>query len=320
MGNVLLIVLVVFAAVIALLRSLPWLFCSMGEARKKKGDASAAERWFLRALSFEERIQNTIGHPTRGVAIVSCTLGFFYHDKHRTDEAAAMFNRAIDIYAAMGRVDDSAPVYGSLGKLYLDTGALDPAQEALTKALEIYSRRSHADEAIERLGILLDLVAEKKGEPPTSTTYTNDKFGFSFVIPARWMKQRLVGQFTSTGGQIAVSHASHHATLNVAAGPPDRPEWSNMQARANALASYLATAQGRIGGLDIQTSALLGGEMNTVSAEYNARAEVNGVMRKRRHGLVSAIHGGLEYVVQWSAESDLEDQTREIIASFIFST
>jgi tetratricopeptide (TPR) repeat protein len=235
-------------------------------------------------------------------------------------DAIVMFRRAIKLYTEDGRINDAAPVYASLGKVYFDDGDLEPAQEALQQALTIYRRRSDAQEAITTIVALLDLIAERRQKSDKPSTYTNAEYGFSFVIPAGWLKQRLVQQFSTTGGQIAISHNTHRATFNVSVGPPDRPEWTAKEARASAVRAFLTRAPGRIGSIAITTTIAVGGESNTVSAEYETETEIRGVTRRRRDGLMSVIHNGLEYALQWSAERDLEEQVKGIIDSFKFET
>ena len=60
----------------------------------------------------------------------------------------------------------------------------------------------------------------------------------------------------------------------------------------------------------------IGGEANVVIVEYATQALVGGQMRQRKNGLVSVVHNGLEYTLQWSAEREYEDQARAIIQSF----
>lgn len=319
MENVLLIIIVICAAIFALRRGVPGLFCSQGYAHQDRGEYEAAEQWFLKALSFEKATQK-ITSQRRGVAIVCTNLGLLYHHQRRIDEAAKMLTTAIDIYSDLGRVDDSAPVYGSLGKLYFDNGDLQLAEDALNKALTIYRRRLHAQEAIDTTTALLDLISERRQNTDEPSKYMNTEYGFSFIIPAGWVKQRLVQQFSSTGGQVAISHKTHSATFNVSVGPPDRPEWRAKEARARAAREYLANAPGRSGSVAIATSMAVGGEPNTVSAEYETETDIRGVTRRRRDGLISIIHNELEYALQWSAERDLEEQAKGIIDSFKFKT
>src|SRR5262249_62034437 len=90
-------------------------FCSFRAfACENRRDYDGAERWLLRALRLEKAMQRIAGQ--RGVAVVSASLGFVYHHQRRVEEAAAMFQRAIDIYARIGRVDDAAPVYAGPGQ------------------------------------------------------------------------------------------------------------------------------------------------------------------------------------------------------------
>lgn len=154
----------------------------------------------------------------------------------------------------------------------------------------------------------------------TPSTYIDTKYPFSFLIPPGWLKQKLVQQFSSTGGRVAISHQTHAATLNVSAGTPDRPEWSSREERARAVKEYVQKMPKRIGTFEVRTSDTVAGQRNVVAAEYETETNVRGVRSRRRNGFVSIIHRDLEYTLQWSAEDKLEDQTRKILDSFTFTT
>lgn len=317
MENVLLIILVSAAAIFALRRGVPGLFFSQGYAYQDRGKYEAAERRFLKALSFEKSLQRVTGKGL-GVAHVCSSLGFLYHRQMRIQEAISMFSTAIKIFTDHHRINESAPIYASLGKVYFDNGDLQLAEDALNKALAIYSSRTAAQEAINTTTALLDLISERRQVADQPSKYVNVEYGFSFTIPSEWLKQRLVNQFSGTGGQVAVSHRSHKATFNVSVGPPDRPELRSKEARAKAVKDYLTQVPGRIGSVAVTTSAAVGRESNTVSAEYETETDIRGVTKRRQDGLISIIHNGLEYALQWSAERDLEKQVKVIIDSFKF--
>lgn len=247
-------------------------------------------------------------------------MGLHYHKKRKIQNAVDMFKRAIDVYTDLGKINDTAPVYASLGKVYFDNGDLDLAESALQQALTIYKCRPHAQEAIKTITALLDLISEQRQNTDKPSKYENTKYGFSFTIPAGWVRQRLLQPFISTEGQIAISHKTHRATFNVSAGPPDRPEWREKETRARAVRDFLTKAPRRIGSVEVTTSASVGGELNTVFAEYETEIDIRGVSRRRRNGLISIIHNGLEYAIQWSAEPDFEEQVKGIIDSFKFES
>lgn len=265
-----------------------------------------------RAVSVEEYEKTAL------TALGYSNLGLHYHKKRRVQDAIGMFKQAIEIYTDLGQINDTAPVYGSLGKVYFDNWDLDLAEDALKQALTIYKRRPHAEEAIRTITALLGLIAERRQSCNERCTYTNTTYGFSFIIPAGWLKKKLVQQFSITGGQIAISHKTHRATFNVSVGPPDRSEWTEREARAIAVRDYLRSVPERIGDIEVNTSISVGAESNTVSAEYET--DVGHASRKRLSGLISIIHNGLEYAIQWSAERDFKEQVKEITNSFKFET
>lgn len=305
-------------AVVGVRRGLPGFFCSKGYSHQGKGDIDLAERWFLKALRFEEIIRGLTGER-KGLAIVRTSLGHLYHAQGRLDEAVDMFLKAIDVYSDGGGSDDLAVVYGSLGKAYLDRGDMELAETALNEALSIYSRRRDAQEAIDTIAASLDLVAESRQSPIVATTYENRQYGFTFAIPPEWVTQRLVEQFVSNGGQVAVSHRTHRATFNVSVGPPDHPALVAQERRARAAMEYLRTVPGLVGTVDLTTSSPLGGETNSACAKYTTEARVAGVKRRRTNGFISTISNGIEYVIQWSAEQGFESQVQGMIQSFTFT-
>ncbi len=246
--------------------------------------------------------------------------GFRYHKQRKMQEAIDMFKRSIEIYVDIDRINDTAPVYGSLGKTYFDNGDLDLAESSLNEALKVYKHRPNAYEAIDTINALLQLISERRQDTGSQSVYKNIEYDFSFTIPIGWLKQKLVKEFLSTGGQVAISHKSHKATFNVSVGEPDRKEWITKESRANAVRAFLDQSPGRIGGVAVSTAKTIGGESNTVCAEYMDQQEIRGVSIKRKNGLISIIRNGIEYTFQWSATHEYEDQVKGIIASFRFET
>lgn len=244
--------------------------------------------------------------------------GLLLHGQRRTEEARRAFDRAIEIYNQTGQEGAAAPVYGSLAKLLFDIGELDAAETALNRARELYSNRLDARDAMRHIEALAGLISERRQPLPGLTSYSDNKYHFTFVIPAGWLRQKLVPEFESTGGRIAVSHNSHAATLNISAGPPDRPSWSSKDARARDATEYVRKISGRVGGLDVRTSDSFDGEENAVVVEYEIEADVHDERRRRKAGFISVIHRDIEYVFQWSAERDLETDVRQVISSFHF--
>lgn len=290
-------IMAAFLVINAVIRGIPGFFCSRAISHQDHGEYEAAEHWFLKALSFENGVQRITGQEIR-VAHICSSIGFLYHQQMKIQEAINMFSTAIKILTDRHRVDESAPVYASLSKVYFDKGDLQLAEDALDKALNIYRRRTGVQEAIDTATDLLNQISERRQGPSEATQYTNSEYGFSFTIPAEWLKQRLLDQFLSTGGQVAISHRSHKATPNVSVGPPDRPEWRAKETRAGAVRDFLIRAPGRIGDVAVSTSTPVSGESNTVSAEYETETDIHCVTIRRRDGLISIIHNGLECVLQ----------------------
>ena len=245
--------------------------------------------------------------------------GLALHENHEMEPAREAFERAIGMYAGVGRIAESAPVYGCLGKLLFDAGDLDASERALTEALALYQNRFDAGDEISAAKSLLSLISERRQCSDQSYTYVDDQYPFSLIIPPQWVRQELVHQFSSTGGRVAISHISHAATLNVSAGRPDRPEWASKSARASFVNDYVRNVDGRVGHFDVRTSEAVAGEANAVIAEYQIEVIVRGKPRRRQAGFISIMHQRVEYVMQWSAERHLESQTLGIISTFAFN-
>jgi len=243
-------------------------------------------------------------------------LGMTYHQDRRIEEATQMYQRAITLYTECGREADVAPAYASLGKLYFDTDALELAEQQLLEARPRFARQMGARDAVARTDAILQLIAERRQASNVDTRYSDALFHFTLTIPPDWVKQSLVGQFAQTGGRVAISHTSHAATFNVSVGPPDKPAWLAAEPRSRAATEYVRNIAGRVGPLTTVDATPIGGEANAVIVEYETQAPVGRQMRQRKNGLISVVHNGLEYTLQWSAEREYEDQARAIIQSF----
>jgi Tetratricopeptide repeat len=243
-------------------------------------------------------------------------LAMTHHQDRRIEEAIQMYQQAIRLYTECGRETDAAPAYASLGKLYFDTGALDLAEQQLMKARPRFAQQMGARDAAARTDAILQLIAERRQASNVDTRYSDALFHFTLTIPPGWVKQSLVGQFAQTGGRVAISHTSHAATLNVSVGPPDKPAWLAAEPRSRAATEYARNIPSRIGPATTVDPTPIGGEANVVIVEYATQALVSGQMRQRKNGLISVVHNGLEYTLQWSAEQEYEYQARAIIQSF----
>lgn len=314
MEKILLVALFVAAAVFYLRRSIPGALLARGNAHQERGELEAAERSFLQVLAFENAIRRLTG-ARYDVALASSRLGFLYHRQRRIEDAERMFTAALGIHTALGRAIDAARIRAALGKLHFDNGDLARAAQELNEALAVYARRADAPEAIATIHALLQSISERLDGATAEHTYTHPQYGFSFTIPAGWVAQRLDPRFATADGQVSVSHKTHTANLNVSVGPTDLQD---VRLRGDALRDHVAALPERIGEFEVKTGTV-GGEPNTVGAEYTARLVIQGVPVIRRSGLTSVVHGGLEYCVQWSAMTDREDDVQVILSSFRFA-
>ena len=245
-----------------------------------------------------------------------------HHQERRIEEAISEFKRGVSLYKDAARSNDAAPAYASLGKIYFDIGELNLAEENLKTASTLYERRRDGrehNEAIDAIEVLFALIAERRRLVDDSGVYHDSRYSFSFCIPPGWLKQKLVPEFVNSGGRAAISHKTHAATFNISAGALDRPEWSFPEVRVVAAQDLLLKTTGLVGGVNVKTLVPVSGEENVVIAEYYTRATMAGVERRRNNGLVSILHNGVEFVVQWSAEAEYEGQVRDMLESFKFT-
>ena len=149
--------------------------------------------------------------------------------------------------------------------------------------------------------------------------YRDKKFRFTVDIPDGWVKQGAIFGFFLTGGRAAFAHKSRGATVNVSVGELDRPEWQDQQRRAEGVTDFLMRAPHQIGQVRIRTDHEVAEEPNTVWAEFIETASIaGGATSEHKAGFIAAVHGGSEYVIQWSAQPEFENETQLIIESFKF--
>lgn len=245
--------------------------------------------------------------------------GLAHHNDRRQAEAAAMFTRAIDLYREASRTVDAAPVYASLGKLHFDFNELDLAEKNLQEALRLFEEWPRAHEEIKTASLLLDMVWAKRRLNQVANRYVDPVYGFSLLIPADSGPQKLVSEFANSGGRAAFSHKTNAATLNVSVGVLVERELRLPEVRVvSAREHLLKNSPNRVSGVTAQVSVPVGGETNVITAEYDTRNLIGQEYRQRRNGFVSAVHEGDEYVIQWSAETVHEPETREIVKSLSF--
>ena len=175
--------------------------------------------------------------------------------------------------------------------------------------------------AVSIVGIIL-IRRYSRSQEVEDTTYRNDRYHFSFTIPRNWERRPLVREFTATGGQVAIAlrrRGRHfNATFNVSVGPLDRPEWKDKEVRAAASREFVVSSEPQHLHLTVTTSDTIGGEGNTVCVEYRRRGILDGQPTEDRNGLISILHNGFEYAIQWGASPDFEHAVKAVIASFTF--
>lgn len=239
------------------------------------------------------------------------------HAARQIPEAIDLFTRAINLYEAAGQATAAAPLYASLGKLHFDVNEFDQAEQNLIRAQVLYRSWRKAGDALAATARILDLIAERRQNLDAPRSYRDPSC--SFDIPPNWANQKLQPSFVRGGGRIAISHRSHAATFNLSVGRLEEPEYQLPEVRAAAVKTFVSKIPHRIGDIEVRTFVPIDGENNVVVAEYDTGTLVWEAVRQRRNGFLSIVHDGLEFALQWSAESDNEGETRGIVASFRFA-
>jgi hypothetical protein len=244
--------------------------------------------------------------------------GVSCHNRREMQEAIEAYNKALSLSNSPEDFD-AARIHACLGKVYFDMGDMVRASGHLNLARNAYSKYPEEVSAAKSVSILLDLIRQRREVSELPISFHDPLFGFSFDIQPGWVKQPLSATFSRTGGRIAVSHFSHAATFNVSAGVLDRPEWCLLEVRASSVEDFVRPIPGRVSEVEVDTTTPIAGEENVVIAEFDARHEIAGHPRVRKHGFLSIFHKGTEYVIQWSAEPQLQAETRQMISSFKFN-
>ena len=140
------------------------------------------------------------------------------------------------------------------------------------------------------------------------TDYVDPEFHFTLRIPGGWRQAALVPRFRSTGGRLALT-ASNGAVFNVSCGAPDPAMPSDKIARVERAREFLAQSVPAVVGPPLRdVTTPISGEMNV------ARAEISTV--QGFHGLISILHEGIEYVLQYGGNERTRSQVEMLIASF----
>ncbi len=131
--------------------------------------------------------------------------------------------------------------------------------------------------------------------------------GFVLTIPSTWHATLPQREFAASEGHLSIAHNSNPATLNVRVGALEKPEHESQTVRLDLLHHWTQKAGFTRLQLDMNPFA---GEVNAIKGRW---LEGNQVA-----GLISAVHEGREYVIQWRTGMHYSDLPEIIIASFRF--
>lgn len=138
--------------------------------------------------------------------------------------------------------------------------------------------------------------------------YVDPVFHFHLEIPPKWRRMALVPEFQSTGGRIALAHPDG-AVFNVSCGPLDPGIPEDKIARAVLAAKYLAQS------VAFAIATPLRDVTTEIPGEDNvARVEV--ATRQGFEGLISILHHGVEFTLQYQGNDDTRPQLEALITSF----
>jgi len=146
------------------------------------------------------------------------------------------------------------------------------------------------------------------GDMPEYRDYIDPEFRFSLRVPGSWRQTSLVPQFQSTGGRIALAR-SGGAMFNVSCGAPDPGTPTDKIERVERARVFLAQSVPGVVAAPLRDVATeMSGEANV------ARAEVSTV--QDFYGLISILHKGIEYTLQYSGNERTRSEIEALIASF----
>jgi hypothetical protein len=140
--------------------------------------------------------------------------------------------------------------------------------------------------------------------------YWNATYGFRLTIERGWIQESLGVDFARTGGQIAVRRTQGVGSLNVSAGPLERPEWVDCRVRETALERFVKEMRPAVEHLQKRPVAEVSETTNTVC--FSFQKPISGVSA----GILSCVHNGVEVVLQWQATAEAITEAERLVASF----
>jgi tetratricopeptide (TPR) repeat protein len=123
---------------------MPYLLSGLGSAYLRLGEWAEAERYLNQATAMGEQV---FGPESREFAVDTAQLGIVRLRQERPDEAAALLQRALEIYGALLEPDHRL-IGGALRYVAEVQYAQGRSQEALAtgrRSLEILSRHDNAE-------------------------------------------------------------------------------------------------------------------------------------------------------------------------------
>ncbi|MCC6794080.1 MAG: hypothetical protein IT366_03100 [Candidatus Hydrogenedentes bacterium] len=131
---------------------------------------------------------------------------------------------------------------------------------------------------------------------------------FFLAIPPGWVRKPLTSSLKAAGGRIALILPGR-ASFNISSGPPDQQTPHDKCERAEEMKRFLRHGvPGSLGEAIVDVVTPISGEENV------ARADI--AMGRGVHGMISIIHRGTEYVLQYEFLESGRSQLESLIRAF----
>ena len=151
---------------------------------------------------------------------------------------------------------------------------------------------------------LLRIGDSSTGQPADKSDNWHEFFS---AIPPGWLCMPLTSSLKAAGGRLALISPSR-ASFNISSGPPDPQTPHDKWGRADAMKRFLRdSVPGALGDAVVDVVTPLSGEDNVARADI---ATGRGV-----HGLISIIHRGTEYVLQYEFRESERSQLESLIGA-----
>jgi hypothetical protein len=184
-----------------------------------------------------------------------------------------------------------------------------PVLEALPTVPPLATLRIVEEKNVVPLVARLIANPQATSSPTPQRPFSDHEGGFSLVIPAGWRTGHTSEEFRYHGGRATFS-ADGGGTLNISCGDPDPGTPTDYEDRTSDAREFLSRITPATGYSIVARSGDVAGERNVAWVEAGWQGHF--------HGILSIIHQGLEYVIQYQGTARHRADIEAIVASFHF--